>query len=151
MMIRVGGYQIHLTNEDTFSVKSIYFDIPENAEKLRIAWNYSPKGRNDIEACEKIAEPILKGYIPDDVERKVLFDFHVGKVTGLKNQLGFTLLSQEGFHGDANARKKVVEISDTSATPGFLPKVPHGPCTILVNVFCVYTEFCDVSFEIEYE
>lgn len=149
-MIPFGEHHIELTPADTFTSRSFDVVVPEEARRIAIDWSYEPRRNTDPAACRRIAEREMDRYLPDPVERKALFDYHVGSYDGLGNQICYTLFSRGEFRGcEIRCRKAGIEAD--RATDGFLPGVPVGPCTIVLSVFCVYTDRCDVHFRFEYE
>lgn len=150
-MTRVLEQRFHLLPEDTFTTKEFTFDVPMDAVNLSIHWSYKPRGQTDPVRCAQIAEETLSQYLQDAAERQLLLQDEDRQITSLKTQLDFTLFGPQGFCGNANGRKMKVQLRDDAATIGFLPGVPRGQCRILLGVYCVYSDFCDVEFLIDAE
>lgn len=148
-MQQILNRQFRLLPEDTFTTKEFTFDVPMDAAGLRIGWSYKPRGQTDLARCAQIAEETLSRYLPDEVERQRLLQDEGEETRGLKNQLDFTLFGPQGFCGNANGRKLKVELTDDTATIGFVPGVPRGRCKILLGVYCIYSDFCEVAFAID--
>ena len=126
------------------------FSCPKTPGCSGSTGNTVPNELTDPAACARIAEETLRRYLPDEYERQVLFDYHVGTMGSLGNQLNYTLFAAGDFRGN-QIRERAAELAAGLAPPGFLPGVPRGGCTIVLSVFCVYTDNCQVDFQIEYE
>ena len=143
-------FQISLTPDDTFSHHRLTFLVPDEARRLDITWNYTPKRLTDPETCARIAKEAMMRYLPDEDEQKLLFDYHVGTMESLGNQLCYTLFAEDVFRGCQIHGRETI-LGEDSASYGFLPGIPHGLCTLVLSVFCVYTDHCTVTFQIDYD
>lgn len=141
--------RVHLTPESEKMNVSLPFCVPENTERLRIAYSYAPKELSG-EAGETLAESCL---LRDAGEFRGEYP-EAGCFLPLKNLVTLSLDDPQGYRGAAHRQtpQQVHEITGSFASPGFYAgAIPSGEWRLTLNVHALVTEFCDCEIRVECE
>jgi hypothetical protein len=142
-IIRAGGI---LTPSCSKSSVTYAFELFKCVEKLCIDFSYTPK----IMQSQSLASEIMKRTVIEFLPKEEIEGF-LAEEKNLCNMLTISLDYESDFRGSAHRHpcKQHVEISKTSATPGFLAGLlPEGRWLLTVSAHSVITDVCEYELHI---